>query len=499
MTRRPVAAAAALILLALALAVAYGPALASMKAMWDATPMYSFGYVVPVVAAFLVWTRRCTLAAIAPRADLAGGLATFCGALVLLGIGRIAGIQIAEQVSFVVALVAIVLLIWGRTMLRAIWLPIAYLSLMVPLWDVFTEPLHAPFQRLSARIGIALLQAFDIPVFLDGTFIHLPTITLEVARACSGVNYLVAVLALGVPLAHLYLPSLWRRVLLLTSAIAIAALSNGLRVALIGILVHLEVGSPLHGPAHVLHGLFVSGIGFVVLLVGLHWLAPVPSAAPTDVPGAGTAWTIPARRVLATALLFVAASGALAAYRPRPAALERPLSSLAVVIGPWRATGVDLRTAPWWQQADDTLRRTYVGPGDVHVEVAIGYFSRQQQGFEPASHLSAPLHRARVRVAALNPSGSGPAVNYIRLRSPAGSREGVFWYDIGGAVVATQWAAKAATVQSVLTTRSSAGLIVVVLAADQRDDATRSAAALADAIQRELAPFVWGPGPARAP
>jgi hypothetical protein len=41
----------------------------------------------------------------------------------------------------------------------------------------------------------------------------------------------IAVTALGLPLAYLYLPGLWRRVALLVSALAVAALSNGLRVA----------------------------------------------------------------------------------------------------------------------------------------------------------------------------------------------------------------------------------------------------------------------------
>ena len=43
------------------------------------------------------------------------------------------------------------------------------------------------------------------------------------ARACSGVNYLVAVLALGLPLAYLYLRSSWRRAVLIASALLIAA------------------------------------------------------------------------------------------------------------------------------------------------------------------------------------------------------------------------------------------------------------------------------------
>ena len=66
----------------------------------------------------------------------------------------------------------------------------------------------------------------------------------------------------------------------------VAALSNGLRVALIGVLAY-QFDAPLHGPVHMLHGLFVAAIGYVVLFAGLRWLArgegPLPAA---KVPGA---------------------------------------------------------------------------------------------------------------------------------------------------------------------------------------------------------------------
>ena len=62
--------------------------------------------------------------------------------------------------------------------------------------------------------------------------------------------------------------------LLLVMAVVVAALSNGLRVTLICALAYYEVGSPLHGPFHVLHGLFVAGVGYAVLFAGLRVLVP---------------------------------------------------------------------------------------------------------------------------------------------------------------------------------------------------------------------------------
>ena len=188
--------------------------------------------------------------------------------------GRLGGIQVLEQVAFLVSLTAAVLILFGVEYLRVAWASLAYLLLMVPFWDGLTEGLHEPFQQRSAAIGVWLLHVIGVPAFREGTFITLPNLQIEVARVCSGVNYLVAVVAFGLPLGYVFLRDNWRRLALLVVAVVVAALSNGLRVALICTLVYYDVGSPLHGPFHVLQGLFVAGVGYVVLFAGLRVLAP---------------------------------------------------------------------------------------------------------------------------------------------------------------------------------------------------------------------------------
>ena len=109
------------------------------------------------------------------------------------------------SVALIVGLVAALLLVEGWPRTRALWAPLAYLWLLVPVWDAFTEPMHEPFQQASAAMGVALLHLTGIPALRDGTFISMPNLQIEVARACSGINYLVAVLAPR-PAAGLYLP-----------------------------------------------------------------------------------------------------------------------------------------------------------------------------------------------------------------------------------------------------------------------------------------------------
>ena len=71
----------------------------------------------------------------------------------LLAAGRAGGIQVLEQIAFLVSLLGVVLLLFGVAVRAVAWASLAYLLLMVPLWDGFTEPLHWPFQQRSAAIG----------------------------------------------------------------------------------------------------------------------------------------------------------------------------------------------------------------------------------------------------------------------------------------------------------------------------------------------------------
>ena len=51
----------------LALLFAYRGALASMLRLWNNSPMYSYGFTVPLISAYLLWSRRHVLRTLTPR------------------------------------------------------------------------------------------------------------------------------------------------------------------------------------------------------------------------------------------------------------------------------------------------------------------------------------------------------------------------------------------------------------------------------------------------
>ncbi len=180
-----------------------------------------------------------------------------------------------EALSFITTLAGTVLLLLGRPFLSAWRFPIAYLLFMIPIDRLLLQKVHWPLQLFTAQMGTSLLNLFGFPAFLQDEYIQLPHITLEVAKACSGLNYLTAIIAVGMPLAYLSLKHVKWQCALVLSAVIIAILANAVRVAFAGILGSL--GHAIHGPLHIFEGVVIAWIGFIALFVGSWFFSRIES------------------------------------------------------------------------------------------------------------------------------------------------------------------------------------------------------------------------------
>jgi EpsI family protein len=453
-------------LLVLGLIAAHFDSLVAMVGLWSRSPMYSYAFTVPLISAYLFWTKRAKLRQLIPAPSRLGGAAVIALGLTLLLLGRIGGVQVIEQLAFLVCFAGAVVFVLGREYLRVGWAGFAYLLLMIPIWDGLTESLHEPFQNYSAAVGTAVLRAMGIPAYREATVIALPNLNIEVARACSGVNYLVAVLALGLPLSYVQLKSNRRRVLLLACAVLIAALSNALRVVLISALAYYEVGSALHGPFHVLHGLFVAGIGYVALFVGLRVLAEPSATSSARRSGSENAHgrvlgrlRIADLALLATLFWLVGAT-AWSPVAASGAGVSR-LNELPMQLGGWSGERLSAHPTEWWNGPDDQIRRRYRRLSGSTVDVYVGYFASQRHGKELASYRSAGLHRQAVQMVVADTPTGQLQVNVVR---GAGHKNAlsIFWYDLRGSAETGQYWAKLRSAWNVLVHGRNDGHVVML-------------------------------------
>lgn len=464
-----------------ALLFAYTPVLVTMVLQWWNISFYSYAFLIPVVSAYLVWIRRDQVLAIVPQPHYVSGAALLTSGLLALVMGQAGGINALQQISLLITIPGVILFLFGKSVLKALLLPLTFLLFMIPIWEVVTDPLHALFQSFSANLGVVLLRIVGIPVFQEGVFIHLPNITLEVARACSGVNYLIAVLATSIPLATIVLTDVRKRIALVILAMTISVLANSLRVALIGALAYYDLSGDLHGPYHVLHGVFVSLIGYIAIFGGLWVLSrgQKPAVFSHSVrlwnlrwDHVRTSWAI-----LAAVLVLVGAMRYVDWSQPVP--LTQNLDEMFLGNTAW--IGRDVQLVEKVQGADQSLSRSYQALTGETVNLSLWYFERQTQGKELIGPITANLHAGVTRVT-MNLPGHGE-IEVNRRFSREGNRKRVilFWYDLNGRILASPYAVKLYTAfDGVAHGRTNGALVWVAtdILSDDQAGTDRAAATL---------------------
>ena len=245
--------------------VIYGPILYYMVLHWNAVADYSHGFLVAPLALYFAWERQPKLrrARIEPSW---WGLVPLALSTTTLVVGRLGVEQMNMRVSFVLALMGIVLLLLGRQIFRILAFPLFFLFLMVPLPQSLVNVVAFPLQLTAADWAVDLLYYLRIPALREGNIIHLPNTTLFVAEACSGLRSLMALVTLGVVFAYFFRKSWGERIVIVLSAIPIAIIVNALRVTITGILTYRFGEKAAEGAIHEFQGLITFSAAFLLLL-----------------------------------------------------------------------------------------------------------------------------------------------------------------------------------------------------------------------------------------
>ena len=213
--------------LALAWAALIGLAWADWSEMarqwWDAST-YNHILLVPPILAWLVKQRWPVLVKLTPQPWWPAFALLALGLLGWLA-GTAGGINTASQLGAVAMLQAAVALLLGPRVVAGLLFPLAYMLFLVPFGDELVPALQA----VTAEMAVALTHASGVPATVDGVFIDTPAGLFEVAEACSGVKFLVAMIALGTLVAHLCFASVKRRALFMLAAVVVPVLANGVR------------------------------------------------------------------------------------------------------------------------------------------------------------------------------------------------------------------------------------------------------------------------------
>lgn len=147
---------------------------------------------------------------------------------------------------------------FGGAELSASWFPFLYLGFLIPPPEFLLHALTAPLKIFVSVAATSVLALAGLPVVSHGVAIEVGSYQLLVEEACSGMNSILGLLAVGLFYIHLMHGSSVRRSLILTAAlIPIAILANIMRIMILILLTYFAGNDAAQGFLHGFAGMVV--------------------------------------------------------------------------------------------------------------------------------------------------------------------------------------------------------------------------------------------------
>ena len=273
-----------------AIAFAYATVLAKLGRDWWNDENYSHGLLIPLIIGYILWIQRDKLARVPVNSSVLWGGAAILFASFALWAG-VAGAELyTQRLSLILLLAGITVYFWGFKLLQMLLVPLALLFLAMPIPAIVFNKIAFPLQLFASRCAVWSMSMLGIPVLRQGNIIELKPLNsfdtkkLEVVEACSGIRSLMTLLTLAVVFAYFthtppppeaagnhsrfgWLRSywFWRALIIVSSAVPIAILTNAFRVSGTGVLAHYYGTSVADGFFHSFSGWAIYIVAFILL------------------------------------------------------------------------------------------------------------------------------------------------------------------------------------------------------------------------------------------
>lgn len=246
----------------------YAPIIFHLVRQWWTDPNFSHGFFVPLFSGFVLWKNREKLAEI-PPAPSSWGLGIILISLLMLIVGSFGAELFLSRISIVFLAAGLVVFFLGWATLRAVLFPVLFLGLMVPVPTIVMNEITLPLQILASKLASWMLPVFGVPVLREGNIIHLPSMPLEVAEACSGIRSLMSLATLAIIYGYFMEQRQSLRVLLVLASVPIAVAANGFRIVGTGLIVQYWDPAKAEGFFHEFSGWLVFIVS-LIMLFALH-------------------------------------------------------------------------------------------------------------------------------------------------------------------------------------------------------------------------------------
>ena len=238
---------------------------------WWLRPDYGHGFFVPVFAIVLLWVRREMILPLPERGSW-WAMAFFAVWGLMRLISAALNMKRTDEWSILLFAAGVAVFLGGWRALRWAWPSIVFLYFMIPLPGAIQNRLSFQLQTIATKASVYAIQTLGIPTVIggpEGHVIQLPANELGVAEACSGIRMLMLFFAICVGAAFLLRCPLWKKAVIVVSAVPIAVFSNVCRITVTAILYEVARKWPEYVSEEAAKWFFHDAAGWMMMPLGL--------------------------------------------------------------------------------------------------------------------------------------------------------------------------------------------------------------------------------------
>ena len=447
------------------LLLSYHHTVISVTSIWWHSETYAHGILIIPFTLYMIWTRRQQLAQLQPTFSW-WGLALLLPAIFVWLLGTAVDVLAIEQLALLGMIWAMILAVLGRSATKCILFPLIFLIFLVPMG----EGLIPILMDFTAAFTVKALLLSGFPVYWEGMSFAIPSGSFEVAKACSGVRYLFASVALGSLFAYINFTSFKKRSLFILVSILLPIVANGLRAYGIVLIAHYSNMKYAVGFDHLIYGwLFFGLIMFLLFYFGNKWrdteiiTTSIKQNVLTNVDAVGLTKPL--------LMLLLAMAGPMATTWMQTGHVNTGMTVLSAPHGNNQWRQIEKQPQQTWKidfkGVDHEVKAAYSKPPQV-VRLYIGFYATESQDAElinqvnsldDIKHWTEVQHEARIVVV----NNKKIRLHGMVLRSGDQERMIWYWYDLNGFTTANFYIGKLMQSWQRLTGRDHGNAIIALL------------------------------------
>ena len=475
-------------ILAFGTIVLFHDGLVYMITKWNSRD-FNYCYLMPLVVAYIIWEKKDEFARVPPCPSWAG-LPVLLAGMLFFWTGELGGEYFSLYIGSWFTLTGILWMLLGWQKIRIIGFALFMIAGMFPLPNFFRSHLSLNLKLLSSDLGAKIMQLLGMTAYRTGNVIDLGFTKLQVVDACSGLRYFFPLIIMGLLIAYFSKSAMWKKAVLVLSTLPLVIISNGIRLAVTGILYKHFGPRAAEGFFHDFAGFFMFMISLMILIPEM-WLLtrifPEPAAVKHKkndvheisdqacmIPTAQkekTWWQLlqPAQFAVAAFLLCITLLMSYGIEFREKMPIKKSFSTFPMQIDKWHGTK-HIMEQKFIDTLDfsDYLLADYVNPKGETINFYVAYYESQRKGesiHSPTTCLTGGgwIFKDIKDVVIKIPGRAAFRVKRAVLEQPDARELAYYWFPMRGRILTSAYQMKIYNFIDAITMKRTDGALVRIM------------------------------------